>query len=99
LKYTESTYGNSMPRFAVRNKIDLGFALNPTPQRALDGGFLRRVFIIHWRHAEEGAGAKTWADISKPVGQHRGRRPLAMRPSPRRFAPNANIKSLKSRDR
>ena len=34
LEYTESTYGNSILDLQS-NKIDLGFALNPTPQRAL----------------------------------------------------------------
>ena len=34
LEYIESTYGNSILDLQA-NKIDLGFALNPTPQRAL----------------------------------------------------------------
>jgi len=34
LEYTESTYGNSILDLQS-NKIDVGFALNPTPQRAL----------------------------------------------------------------
>src|ERR1700719_2966793 len=34
LEYTESTYGNSILDLQS-NKIDLGFALNPTPHRAL----------------------------------------------------------------
>jgi len=34
LEFTESTYGNSILDLQA-NKVDLGFALNPTPQRAL----------------------------------------------------------------
>src|SRR5262245_25536742 len=42
LEYTESTYGNSILDLQA-NKIDLGFALNPTPQRALLGDFTNLV--------------------------------------------------------
>ena len=40
LEFTESTYGNSILDLQS-NKIDLGFALNPTPQRALVVDFIR----------------------------------------------------------
>src|SRR4051794_41686495 len=40
LEYIESTYGNSVLDLQA-NKIDLAFALNPTPQRALAIGFTR----------------------------------------------------------
>ena len=43
LEYTESTYGNSILDLQS-NKIDLGFALNPTPQRALVVDFCGTVF-------------------------------------------------------
>jgi polar amino acid transport system substrate-binding protein len=43
LEYTESTYGNSILDLQS-NKIDLGFALNPTPQRALVVDFCGAVF-------------------------------------------------------
>ena len=43
LEYTESTYGNSILDLQA-NKIDLGFALNPTPQRALVVDFCGTVF-------------------------------------------------------
>src|ERR1700719_5399085 len=38
LAYIESTYGNSVLDLQS-NKVDLAFALNPTPQRALSIGF------------------------------------------------------------
>src|SRR5689334_1004994 len=43
LEYVESTYGNSVLDLQA-NKIDLAFALNPTPQRALAIGFTRAYF-------------------------------------------------------
>jgi len=43
LEFTESTYGNSILDLQS-NKIDLGFALNPTPQRALVVDFCATVF-------------------------------------------------------
>src|SRR5262249_29610318 len=43
LEYIESTYGNSILDLQS-NKIDLGFALNPTPQRALVVDFCGTVF-------------------------------------------------------
>src|ERR1700740_2781445 len=41
LEYTESTYGNSILDLQA-NKIDVGFALNPTRQRALGGDLCGR---------------------------------------------------------
>ena len=98
LEYTESTYGNSILDLQS-NKIDFGFALNPTPQRALVVDFTATVFPHPFgAMLKKGLEAKTWADISKPgvtiavdVGS-------ANEAVARRFAPNATIKSLKSRD-
>ena len=45
LEYVESTYGNSVLDLQS-NKIDLAFALNPTPARALSIGFTHAM-IIH----------------------------------------------------
>src|SRR6516164_1637325 len=44
VEYLESTYGNSVLDLQS-GKIDLSFALNPTPQRALVIGFSRPVFM------------------------------------------------------
>ena len=98
LEYTESTYGNSVLDLQA-GKIDLGFALNPTPQRALVVDFTNTVFPHPFgAMLKKGLDAKTWADINKPdisiavdVGS-------ANETVARRFAPNATIKSLKSRD-
>jgi polar amino acid transport system substrate-binding protein len=66
LDYIESTYGNSILDLQA-NKIDLAFALNPTPQRALAIGFTR----AYYRHpfgyvARRGLAPRTWQDLNRP---------------------------------
>lgn len=66
LEYVESTYGNSVLALQA-NKIDLAFALNPTPQRALAIGFTR----AYYRHpfgfvARRGFTARSWEDLNRP---------------------------------
>jgi polar amino acid transport system substrate-binding protein len=98
LEYTESTYGNSILDLQS-NKIDLGFALNPTPQRALVVDFCGSVFHHPFgAMLKKGLEAKTWADIDKPgiaIAVDAG---SANETVARRFAPSATIKSLRSRD-
>jgi polar amino acid transport system substrate-binding protein len=98
LDYIESTYGNSILDLQS-NKIDLGFALNPTPQRALVVDFCGAVFQHPFgAMLKKGLDAKTWADISKPSVNIAVDAGSANETVARRFAPNATIKSLKSRD-
>jgi polar amino acid transport system substrate-binding protein len=98
LAYTESTYGNSILDLQA-NKIDLGFALNPTPQRALVVDFTSLVFPHPFgAMLKKGLEAKTWADINKPSVNIAVDVGSANEAVARRFAPNAAIKSLKSRD-
>jgi polar amino acid transport system substrate-binding protein len=98
LEYTESTYGNSVLDLQA-NKIDLGFALNPTPQRALVVDFTNTVFPHPFgAMLKKGLEAKTWADINKPEVKIAVDVGSANETVARRFAPNATIKSLKSRD-
>jgi polar amino acid transport system substrate-binding protein len=98
LEYVESTYGNSILDLQS-NKIDLGFALNPTPQRALVVDFTGAVFQHPFgAMLKKGLEAKTWADISKPAVTSAVDVGSANEAVARRFAPNATIKSLKSRD-
>jgi len=98
LEYTESTYGNSILDLQS-NKIDLGFALNPTPQRALVVDFCATVFPHPFgAMLRKGVEAKTWADINKPEVRIAVDVGSANEAVARRFAPNAAIKSLKSRD-
>src|SRR5271168_4127312 len=98
LEYTESTYGNSILDLQS-NKIDLGFALNPTPQRALVVDFCATVFPHPFgAMLKKGMEARTWADINKPEVNIAVDVGSANEAVARRFAPNATIKSMKSRD-
>src|ERR1700754_57024 len=98
LEYTESTYGNSILDLQA-NKVDLGFALNPTPQRALVVDFTIPVFLHPFgAMLKKGWEAKTWADVNKPSVNIAVDVGSANETVARRFAPNATIKSLKSRD-
>jgi polar amino acid transport system substrate-binding protein len=94
LDYTESTYGNSILDLQS-NKIDLGFALNPTPQRALVVDFTNLVFPHPFgAMLRKGLEAKTWSDINKPEVRIAVDVGSANEAVARRFAPNATIKSL-----
>jgi polar amino acid transport system substrate-binding protein len=98
LEYTESTYGNSILDLQS-NKIDVGFALNPTPQRALVVDFCGAVFNHPFgAMLRKGLEAKTWADINKPEVKIAVDAGSANEAVARRFASNATIKSLRSRD-
>src|SRR6478752_1403659 len=98
LEFTESTYGNSILDLQS-NKIDLGFALNPTPQRALVVDFTHLVFPHPFgAMIRKGLEAKTWADINKPEVKIAVDVGSANETVARRFAPNATITSLKTRD-
>ena len=65
LEYVEATYGTSVLDLQS-NKVDLAFALNPTPQRALSIGFAHAA-IIHPIGAvvRKGLDPVTWDDINK----------------------------------
>ena len=98
LEFTKSTYGNSILDLQS-NKIDLGFALNPTPQRALVVDFTHLVFPHPFgAMLRKGLEAKTWADINKPEVKIAVDVGSANETVARRFAPNATITSLKTRD-
>ncbi len=98
LEYTESTYGNSILDLQA-NKIDLGFALNPTPQRALVVDFTHQVFPHPFgAMLRKGLEAKTWADINKPEVKIAVDVGSSNETVARRFAPNATITSFKTRD-
>ena len=66
LDYVESTYANSVLDLQS-NKIDLAFALNPTPQRALAIGFTQPYYLHPFGYvARKGFPAKTWDDLNNP---------------------------------
>ena len=66
LEYVEASYGTSVLDLQS-NKVDLAFALNPTPQRALSIGFAHAA-IVHPIGAvvRQGLDPHTWDDMNKP---------------------------------
>ena len=98
LEYVESTYGNSVLDLQA-NKIDLGFALNPTPQRALAIGFTRPMIIHPFGClAKHGFDPKTWDDLDKPDIRIAVDLGSLHETAARRFAPHAQITAFKTRD-
>jgi polar amino acid transport system substrate-binding protein len=66
LEYIESTYANSVLDLQA-NKIDLAFALNPTPQRALAIGFTHAYYMHPFGYvARRGFAPRTWEDLNRP---------------------------------
>jgi polar amino acid transport system substrate-binding protein len=64
--YVDATWGTSVLDLQT-NKVDLSFALNPTPERALAIGFSEPIFIHPFGCiAKPGFKPTTWADIDKP---------------------------------
>lgn len=98
LEYTESTYGNSVLELQS-GKIDLAFALSQTPQRALVIDFTAPVFAHPFGAIiKKGMNATTWEDINKKDIRIAVDVGSANETAARRFAPNADIKALKTRD-
>ncbi len=65
LAYVESTFGNSVLDLQS-NKVDLAFALNPTPQRALSIGFTHPMIVHPFGCiARKGLEPSTWDDINQ----------------------------------
>lgn len=98
LAYVELTYGNSVLDLQS-NKVDLAFALNPTPARALAIGFTHPMIIHPFGClAKPGLEPKTWADIDKPdlrVAYDIGSLHETVA---KRFAPKAQHVGFKTRD-
>lgn len=66
LEYVESTYGNSVLDLQS-GKVDLAFALNPTPARALAIGFTHPMIVHPYGClARHDLAPKTWGDINQP---------------------------------
>jgi polar amino acid transport system substrate-binding protein len=66
LDYVEGTYATSVLDLQS-NKVDLAFALNPTPQRALAIGFTQPYYLHPFGYVSKaGFAAKTWDDLNKP---------------------------------
>jgi polar amino acid transport system substrate-binding protein len=98
LAYVESTYGNSVLDLQA-NKIDLAFALNPSPQRALAIGFTHPMIIHPFGClAKHGFDPHSWDDLNKPDVRIAVDLGSLHETAARRFAPKAQITALKTRD-
>src|SRR5262249_18575693 len=66
VEYIESTYGNSVLDLQA-NKIDLAFALNPTPKRALVIDFTHPFYLHGFGMVgKKGFHASNWSDLNNP---------------------------------
>jgi polar amino acid transport system substrate-binding protein len=96
--YVESTYGNSVLDLQA-GKIDLAFALNPTPLRALVIGFTHPFYLHGFGMVgRKGFKAATWGELDKPEVKIAVDIGSVHELSARRFASHATIIALKSRD-
>src|ERR1700726_3301384 len=97
VEYLESTYGNSVLDLQA-NKIDLAFALNPTPKRALVIDFTH-AFYLHGfgMVGKKGFHAENWSDLNKPEVKVAVDIGSGHESATRRFAPKAPIIALKGR--
>ncbi len=98
IEYVESTYGNSVLDLQS-NKVDVAFALQPTPARALAIGFS----APYYNHPFGIVGrkdfhAKTWADLNKAEVRLAVAIGSTVEPIARRFAPKAQLTGYKTAD-
>ncbi len=98
VEYIESTYGNSVLDLQA-NKIDLAFALNPTPKRALVIDFTHPFYLHGFGMVgKKGFHATNWADLDKPGIRIAVDIGSVHELAARRFAAKATIIALKARD-
>ena len=96
--YVETTFGNSVLDLQS-NKIDIAFALNPTPQRALAIGFTRPYIVAPFGClAKAGFNPKTWDELNKPDIRIAFDLGSLHETCARRFAPKAQLTGYKSID-
>jgi polar amino acid transport system substrate-binding protein len=98
LVFVETTFGNSVLD-VQSNKVDIAFALNPTPQRALAIGFTRPYIVAPFGClAKAGFSPKTWDDLNKPDIRIAFDIGSLHETCARRFAPKAQLTGYKSID-
>jgi len=99
VEFLESTWGNQILDLQA-NKIDLAFAVNPTPERALVIDFATPI-LVHSFTAVTRKGYKkpeTWDDLNKPEVRIAVDLGSSHELIARRYAPKANISAFKNRD-
>ncbi|HEX5325849.1 MAG TPA: transporter substrate-binding domain-containing protein [Acetobacteraceae bacterium] len=98
LEYVEATYGTSVLDLQT-GKVDLAFALNPTPERALSIGFTHPMLIHPFGClAKHGFDPKTWDDINKPDVRVAFDIGSVHETCAKRFAPKAQLMGFAARD-
>src|SRR5215471_10449374 len=98
VEYIESTYGNSVLDLQA-NKIDLAFALNPTPKRALVIDFTHPFYLHGFGMVgKKGFHASNWSELNNPDVKVAVDIGSVHEIAARRFAPKATIIALKARD-
>jgi polar amino acid transport system substrate-binding protein len=98
VEYIESTYGNSVLDLQA-GKIDLAFALNPTPLRALVISFTHPFYMHGFGMVgKKGFKAATWPELNKPEVKIAVDIGSVHEIAARRFAPKATIIGFKMRD-
>lgn len=98
LEYVESTYGNSVLDLQS-NKVDIAFALNPTPARALSITFTRPMIVHPFGClAKKGLAPKTWDDLNKPELTIVFDLGSLHETAARRYCSKANLVGYKTRD-
>lgn len=96
--YVDSTWGTSVLDLQS-GKVDLSFALNPTPERAVAIGFTEPLFIHPFGCiAKPGFTPTTWADLDKPGLRIAVSVGSLYQTLARRFAPKATAVGLTSSD-
>lgn len=98
VEYMDSTYGNSVLQVQA-GQIDIAFALNATPQRALAIDFTRAVFNHGFGIcAKPDFKARSWADVNRPDVKIAVDLGSSQEVAARRFAPKAEITAFRTRD-
>ena len=98
LEYVESTYGNSVLDLQA-NKIDVAYALNPTPLRALVIDFTHPFYLHGFGMVgKKGFTAANWSDLDKPEVKICFDTGSVHEIAARRFAPHATLIGLPNRD-
>lgn len=95
----ETTWGNQILDLQS-NKIDLAFAVNPTPERALMVDFATPILVHSFTAVTRKGFAKpaTWDDLNKPEVRISVDMGSAHELIARRYAPQAKILAFKTRD-
>lgn len=99
LDIVESTWGNQILDLQA-GKIDLAFAVNPTPERSLAIDFSTPIFVHSFMviSNKDFKAPETWAEIDKPEVRIAVDAGSTHELIARRYCPNAEILNFKTRD-